>query len=693
MAKKTVNTPARSSKPISKTRPLTSNITPERRERTGSGWAPAGWSTFAIIALVLTAAFYFPSLSNGLVNWDDEANLGENPNLELVGKGAPWGETIANIFDTKKGAVIGNYNPLPILTFAIEKAANKGEFSPKLIHFNNLLLHLLTTFLAMVLLWRMGLGNWGVLLGGLLFGLHPMRVESVAWATERKDVLFAMFFFASLLCYVTYAKATEKGRQTKYYLLAFGFALLSCLSKVQGVTLFLSMFALDYFWARPMNTKLFVEKIPFFVLFLVFGLINVQTLAAQGSFDDDLTQFGIFDRICIGTSSFCVYLYKLFLPYPMSPLYPYPKPIPLLMRFGPLGMLAALALFVWLVRRKNRIAVFGTAFFFVNVMFLLQWKGAGQGFLADRFTYVPYFGLFAIAAYYFDQYYRQEKYRSVLQGAVVALTLIYGIWTVQQVGIWKNGGTLWTHVMKFEKETNSLPYVNRGQFNRNQLGNYNAALADYTKAISIEKSNPELYNSRGKTYFDMATSGKFQNQEGTLVQKALEDYNAALGQEKIKKKTRSEVLINRGAALGFLEQFAASIQSLDEGIALDSTNKNGYFNRSIALYSLSMSNKEEQVSYLNKALYDYKKYLQLDPNNANVWYESGMIQRTLGKNQEALQALNQAIRINPNFALAFIERARVQAQSGNKAAAQQDFQRAQLLGQPMSADDAKLLGQ
>ena len=377
----------------------------------------------------------------------------------------------------------------------------------------------------------------------------------------------------------------------------------------------------------------------------------------------------------------------------MSPLYPYPKPIPLMMRFGPLGMLAAIALFVWLVKRKNRIAVFGTAFFFVNVMFLLQWKGAGQGFLADRFTYVPYFGFFAIAAYYFDQYYQQGNARSALQVALGLLTLTYGIWTVNQIGIWKNGGTLWSHVMKFEESTNSLPYLNRGQYYRNKLGNYNAALADYTKALSIEKENAELFNSRGKTYFDMAMSGKFQNQENTLIQRALDDYNSGLALPKIKTKTKSEILINRGAAFGSRQQFAEALQSLDAGIALDSTNKNGYFNRSIALYSLSVSSKGQEIEYLNKALADYRKYLKFDPNNANVWYESGMIQRTLGKNEEALQALNQAIRLNTNFALAYLERARVQAQMGNKAAAAQDYQHAAQLGVPMEPSDSKLMGQ
>ena len=113
MAKKTV--PVQTKKPLAKQ---------ASKNTTSIGKAPtqnSGWLTFALVALAITAACYLPSLSNGLVNWDDDPNITENPNLLLVGKGQPWGTTVSNIFDINKGAVIGNYNPLPILTFAIEK--------------------------------------------------------------------------------------------------------------------------------------------------------------------------------------------------------------------------------------------------------------------------------------------------------------------------------------------------------------------------------------------------------------------------------------------------------------------------------------------------------------------------------------------------------------------------------------------
>lgn len=243
---------------------------------------PTGWRSYAIAVLIITALCYLPTLQNGLVNWDDDPNITENPNLERIGKGANWGETIANIFDLKKGAVIGNYNPLPILTFGIEKAI-AGDFNTTLIHFTNLVLHLLTVLLAMRLLFRMGLGVWGATAGGLLFGIHPMRVESVAWATERKDVLFAVFFFAALLYYVRWIKSEDQGKRTRYYVFMLVLALLSLFSKVQAVTLPLSMLALDYFYRRPLNFKLIWEKTPFWLLSLAFGIINLITLKAQGS--------------------------------------------------------------------------------------------------------------------------------------------------------------------------------------------------------------------------------------------------------------------------------------------------------------------------------------------------------------------------------------------------------------------------
>jgi len=675
MAKKP--TPSRGPAPIRPKQPVKAPAPARSRTATDTSagqWEPAGWLRPALIVLAITAIVYLPSLSNQLVNWDDPANILENPNLINIDA-----QSIKNIFDLDKGNVIGNYNPLPILTFAIEKKIT-GEFNTTLIHSTNLVLHLLTVLFAMRLLLHLGVGIWGAFIGGLLFGIHPMRVESVAWATERKDVLFAVFFFAALMYYVRWIKTDDSGKRLRLYLLMVVLAILSLFSKVQAVTLPLSMLAIDYLVRRPLNFKLIWEKIPFWILSLVFGLINLYTLKQQGSTNDEVTNFNFLDRLCIGAYSFCVYVYKVIFPYPMSPLYPYPKPLPIWVYLSPIAFFAILGLVIWLIVKDRRWWVFGVAFFFFNVVFLLQILGAGQGFLADRFTYVPYFGFFAIFAWLYDRY-AQTPIRSGLNIAAGVALVLFAVLSFRQIGIWENGGTLWSHVMKYEKLTNSLPYWNRGQFYRQQ-GNYDASLKDYSQAIDIEPKNSELYNSRGKTYFDMAMSGKYPAQAQEFAMKAIADYTTGLSQLKIKNKTRSELLINRGAANASQNRYGPAMEDLNAGLGLDPNNKNGYFNRSLVYF---------MTQQYPKAVEDYSSYLKYDPYNANVWYERGMLRRTLNNSKEAVEDLSRAIQLNPNLSLAYRERARAHAQLGNKAAAQQDYQRAAQYNLQMEQMDITLM--
>jgi tetratricopeptide (TPR) repeat protein len=369
----------------------------------------------------------------------------------------------------------------------------------------------------------------------------------------------------------------------------------------------------------------------------------------------------------------------------MSPLYAYPKHLPWTVYAAPLGFLAACVGFWWAWKKGLRTWVFGVAFFFFNVMFLLQIFAAGQGFLADRFTYVAYFGFFAIAAYYVDAFLKFEGSKGKVQAIMGVVAVVFGLWTVRQVGIWKDGYTLWTHVMsqdEGQKERSSLPYWNRGQFLRNERGDYEAALKDYTKAVEMEPGNPELLNSRGKTYFDMAGSGKYKAQEKSLIDKAIKDYTEALSKTKITPKSKSEALSNRGAAFGMAGMPNESIRDISESIKLDSTNKNAYANRSIAYLN---------TGQYEKALNDYQSYLKYDPNNFNFWYESGMVQRVMKRNEDAIKSLDRALQLNPKLSIAYLERARAKAQAGNKAGAQQDYQKAQQMGTKMEAMDNQLL--
>ena len=670
------------------------------------------WLKLGLLALAITAACYLPTLRHDFVNWDDPANITENPNLKLLGNGQGWGTTLANIFDLEKGSVIGNYNPLPILTFAMEKTLAGGEFNPGLTHFVNLLLHLLTVFMVMKLLWGMGIGRWGVFTGGLLFGIHPMRVESVAWATERKDVLFALFFFMALSYYLKWLKQAETGEnRTRTYGIMLFLALLSCLSKVQAVALPLSMLALD-FWMRRLDINLkfvlnaaltaltggliflvlprtpdrepFREKIPFFLLSFLFGGLNLYTLQAQGSTNDAVLNFSFLDQLCLGAYTFCTYLYKLFFPFPMSPLYSYPKVLPWTVYAAPLGFGLVLAGFIWALRQDQRRLAFGLLFFTFNVMFVLQIFAAGQGFLADRFTYVAYFGLFVLAAAYLDDFSKTTDALPKVYAILGSLALVYSAWTINQVSIWKDGTTLWTHVMaqnEGSQEHSLLPYFNRAQI-LSKSGDYEAALKDYSRALEIDPSNYELLIMRGKTYFKMASSDTYRKHPKPLLDKAIQDFSDAISKSKIPAKAKSDALINRGAAFGLAEQYEQCINDLTEGLQLDPGNKKAYENRSFAYINLGQ---------YEKALNDYQSILKIDPNDADFWYESALILRSFKRFEDAKTALDNAIRLNPKLALAYLERGRVMASLGNRSAAEQDYQKAVRMGVSLQPLDQQLM--
>src|SRR6187402_2136650 len=178
--------------------------------------------------LILTIIAFIPALDNGFVNWDDDYNLANNTNTALL----TW-DNIVKIFSEP---VIGNYNPLPILTFTIERSIFGLE--PMVYHVNNLLLHLVCVFFIYRIFKSLNLSSLTSAAGALLFGIHPMRVESVAWVTERKDVLFGAFFLAALWYYIQYVK-TDYAR--KYFYAALGLFFIALFAKIQAVSLPLTM--------------------------------------------------------------------------------------------------------------------------------------------------------------------------------------------------------------------------------------------------------------------------------------------------------------------------------------------------------------------------------------------------------------------------------------------------------------------
>ena len=595
---------------------------------------------FVAISLAVTLAAFLSVLGHDFVNWDDDFNLANNKNTALL----TW-DNIVNIFSDP---VIGNYNPLPILTFAIERSI--VGLDPTLYHINNLILHLICVFFAYRIFRSLELSPLAALAGALLFGIHPMRVESVAWVTERKDVLFGAFFLSALWYYIQYVRT---GYAKKYFYIALGLFLFALFSKIQAVSLPLTMLLVDYYFKRPLKLKLVLEKWSFFLLSLVIGLVGIYFLRQQGSMED-ATNYTIFQRLMVGGYTLGVYLAKFIFPYKMSPLYPYPAVLPPEVYIGPFVGLLILA-FIYVAYKKDwRPYLFGFLFFLFNVMFLLQVVGAGQGFLADRFTYIPYMGLIFMVVFAGQQLYasKTDARKFILYGFAAYLLLFFML-TCKQNQIWQNSDKLWTHVLKYHTNT-SLPYRNRANYRRDQ-GRIDEALTDYNAAIAL-KPDAALYNSRAKLYF---------NQQ--KYQEAMSDYNKAIALD----SSAGEYFINRGAVYALTGNFQPALQDFNKGLALSPEHANGYKNRSLVYQALQR---------WEDAYKDVEKYLTMHPEDADLWYEKGRLNNIRNKYQEGLQDLNRAIQLNPQQGLFYYEKMKALLALGQKAQALQLLQTVQKFG-------------
>lgn len=603
------------------------------------------------LALVLLFTFicFYPSLDNAFVNWDDDKNFFENELITTINDKNFWDNT-KQIFVTP---VIGNYNPLSIFTFAIEQKLF-GLDQPMYWHLDNILLHLICVFFVYLIGIQLGLGTPATVLFALLFAVHPMRVESVTWVTERKDVLFGAFYLAALYYYI---KSYKYGSNYKYLAIIWICFILSLLSKIQAVILPISMILVDYYFSNKISFKSILKKAPYFMASLATGLIGIYFLKDQGSLET-ADNYAAIDRLFVGSFSLVVYYIKALIPYELSPLYPYPTKVPWYFYPSMLSFIGT-AGFLWVAyKRQWKVAFFGIAFFTANIFFLLQILGAGQGFIADRFSYIAYIGLCFILAYYFDKLLAEKQNMKMpIMGIAGALILAYGFMTFNQTKIWKDSGTLWTHVLKYYNKV-TLPYGNRANFYRDQ-GMVSKALADYSQTIRLKPNVAAPYNSRGRLYFN------FEHPDS--IRKALADYSKAIELE----PDGDEYYINRGATYAKLGDYDNALVNLNKGIELDPTFSNGYLNRSV-IYNI----KGDRPN----ALKDVESYLKLKPYSPDIWFECSQFRNLLGNKQGALEAVNKAIAYNKNKGQFYFGRAALLFDMGRVQEAKNDVNKSIQLG-------------
>lgn len=637
-------------------------INPKLKPR--SNWKK--YLLFAGLVMLVTYITFTPALDNDFTNWDDPKYILDNHII----KDLSWERTVSIFKDEERKS--GLYAPLTYLTWATEHYYYLLDAS--YYHRDNVILHVMNTGLVFWLVLLLVGRYEAALITALLFGIHPMHVESVAWITERKDVLYTFFYLISLILYVLYC-AKEKGKN-KFIVLAWVVYLLSLLSKPAAVTLPMVMLLIDYLMGRPafwlsrseelteagntdpgrgklrINKAILLEKAPFFALSLIWGYITIQTTRSIAEGDT----FSLVERTLFAFYGIVNYLYKLILPINLSNFYPFPTLtesgiLPTIYFVAPLITLTLLY-FVYKTIAKTNFVVFGVLFFLFTIGLTLQFFPVGPNIVTDRYTYVPYIGLFFIIAQaYVFLNESKEKKHAILKMLSKVILAGFSAWCIylsyQRCDVWTNSETLWTDVIAKFPNT-SEGYLNRGQYyTDNEI--FDKAMVDYDATLQLNPRSTLAYINRGNVY---GRTGVYD--------KALENYSKAIELD----PRASKIYLNRGNVYGLQGDIPASVLDFTKAIELERNYLDAYINRGIS-YS--------KLGQFENALIDFNTALQLNPSSFKTMTMRAYALLDMGRLDESIADYSTLLQVNPQDGNSYFYRALAYQRKSNFPAAVKDY--------------------
>lgn len=591
-------------------------------------------SLFVLLVLLITFVSFLPVLKADFTNWDDEGHIFLNPDVLVLDPAH-----VSRIFSA---TVNRTYIPLTTLSFAVEH--HFFGFEPFVFHLDNLLLHLGVTLLVILIGLQMGLAWEAVVLAALLFGIHPMRVESVAWLTERKDVLYAFFYLLSLYCYGEFALKNH----AKPYLLSVLFAGLSILAKPMAVSLPLILLLYDWWLRRKFSWKTAVEKIPHGLVMLLFGLVTYVLYAR-------VPQTQPLEAVLIWTWSLAFYILKFLFPLSLSPVYAKPLPVAWTNPVYLASVVFVCVLLVLLWRnRRQRLWMFAFLYFFLSVFFLLRFDHQDLHAVADRFMYLPSLGMCLLAGVLIHRgFLRLMKQGNFLRRAgitaIAGLFLFLSVKTGLQSYIWQNGFRLWSAAIRENPEL-VFAYYNRAKMYE-YYGEIDAALEDYSRAIGVKCDFADAFHNRGNLYY---LKGKNQLAEADFLT-ALE-LNPQLW----------TAYGNLGSLYYGLGKFEQSIFHYSKALRLRPDSFFTYANRGLAY---------QFHGDWDLALADFNKALEINPEAVPALANRGNLYTEMAEYGPAIADYTEALRLDPNLKILYFNRAKAYEAKGDYAGALADARR------------------
>src|SRR6266571_4161992 len=604
-----------------------------------------GWGSWLVPALiaVVTFATFLPALHNQFVNWDDDKNFLENPHYRGLG----WTQ-LTWMWTTH----MGHYIPLTWMTFGLDYLL--WGMNPLGYHLTNLLLHAANAvvffFITRRLLTRAlpSPSERGHTLAvsaafaALVFAIHPLRVESVAWATERRDVLSGLFYLSAVLAYLRACDREERGRG--WYWGAVALFAGALLSKSMAVNLPVVLMILDVYplrrlgesigWRSKPARRIYVEKIPFVLLAAVASAIAVM---AQFSIHAalPLAQLSVPGRLAVSAYGLSFYLGKMIVPVNLSPLYELPRTVspwamPFILSFG---LAIAITAIVLPLRRRMLGLPAAWLAYLVVLLPVLGIFQSGPQIAADRYTYLAGLGWAILAGAGLLSCWRSSRRSKtgtpanwLLAGIAFCVVVGLGVLTWNQVQVWHDSEKLWSHAAAID------PRSPVGQYSLGlalvRQGKLTEAIEHFKTALQIKPEYPDAHTNVGAALAD----------QGKLAE-AIDYYREALQS----KPGYAIAHINWGVALAQQGKPAEAIEHYRQALQLKPDSAEAHANWGLAL---------ADQGKLAEAIDHYRQALQIKPESTEVHIIWGTALADRGRLAEASEHYRQALQIQPDHAAA-----------------------------------------
>jgi tetratricopeptide (TPR) repeat protein len=512
-------------------------------------------------------------------------------------------------------------------------------------HLTNLLLHALNTALVFLLLRSMTGTLWRSLLVGALFGFHPLHVESVAWISERKDVLSTFFGLLCLMAYAQYAgksrvhppssgsgamrspESTVHSPQSKgYYLLAMGFLALGLMSKPMLVTWPFVMLLLDWWPLRRIYDlkRLLIEKIPFFAL-AAAACVVTYVAQKQGGAVTGIEYLSLGARGGNILVSYCRYLGKTFWPTDLAFFYSHPGHWPLAEVLLAGVFLAGISALVFMQRRRQPFMLVGWLWFVGTLVPVIGLVQVGSQAMADRYTYIPSVGIFILTIWGAHELAGHWRHHAmVLAPAGAAAVVLCMALTRHQLGYWQDGDeSLFRHALKVT-QNNYVAHNNIGIVLAKK-GRINEAISEYQEAIRLNPYYPDPNYNLGNAFLKNGQTDEAISQfrETILLKPDYPDAYYNLGVILARRGQTDEAMAQFQEAIRFKPDFVEARNNLGAALA--------------------------KKGRINEAISEYREALRLKPDYPDAHNNLGDALSKQGQTDGAISQFREALRLNPDY--------------------------------------------